>query len=154
MKYKEYVSYIFVIGLLVISPMLFAADKVGDFDRDGVVSINDVVYELAWIQSGRPTDTVLVVNRAKEIYASAVGPISRIPDEVTDDVSDSGVNIDDVVFMLAWIQSGKTSDSSVVETRAAEIMASVSSNYLSKSPEMEIGSSTVPVTITGIQTDP
>ncbi len=127
------------------------AVKVGDFDGDSSVGLNDIVYMLGWYQTGKSTDATAVVNRAKEILSSASGPLTRLPDNTSDDLSESGVGLDDIVLMLAWYQTGKSTDSSAVESRAKEILSSV--NYLSKFPEMDIGSSTVPITITGIQTN-
>lgn len=150
MNYHRFI--VLVLFVVLLSSCVFGATKVGDFDGDGAVAIKDVVYELAWMQTGKSSDVSTIEARAKEIYAEASGSITRLPIDMTDDISgDSIITIDDIVLTLGWIQTSKSSDSSLVEARAKEILSTV--GYLSKSPEMEIGSSTVPVTITGIQTD-
>ena len=133
--------------------IVLASEKVGDLNGDGKITIDDVVYEYAYVDLGSTATLTSVESRAKELYSAIAGQITRLPDSKLDDVSgDSGVNIDDVVLTYAYVDLGSTATTSSVESRAKELYSAI--DYLSKTPGMEIGSSTVPVSISGITTNP
>ncbi len=139
---------LFLCGLM---PQLFAQTAF-NFDTASDIDIKDLIYYISWLQAEKTSNVSTVVARAMEIYPAASGPLSRLPDESSDDLNGDGVaDIKDLIFMISWIQAEKISDFTIVENRALEIWNGVGS--LSKLPGTPIGGSTVPVTITGIQLD-
>ncbi len=109
-----------------------ASSMRSDFDGDGAVALNDVVYLLAWYQTGKSTDKTAIANRAKEILASAAGPVVNVPADITDDVNGDGkADLNDIVLTLAWYQAGKSNDATVVKSRASEILSSVTGTVTS-----------------------
>jgi hypothetical protein len=97
-----------------------------DFNGDNLITTSDVVYMLAWIQTGRGTDKAAVDTRAKVILPSVTGSVVNLPSTSVDDINSDGViTTSDVVYGLAWIQIGRLSDTTQIETRAKVILPSV-----------------------------
>jgi hypothetical protein len=137
-----------VFALLVSTPV--SAALLGDFNGDGSITTHDVVFLLAWVQTGRGTDVSVIDARAKVILPSITTSCVNLPTLTKDDLNgDTLVTTHDVVFLLAWIQIGRTFDATTIETRAKAILAAISTS-LSKFPGLEIGSATIPITIEGI----
>ena len=141
-----------VFALIIMANTVAYSAVVGDFNNDNQVTIDDVVFEYAAVELGSTATTAEVESRAKELFKNISGTVSKLPDASVDDVSgDSAISIDDVVLTYAWVELGSTATTSTVESRAKELYKAI--DYLSKFPQMDIGSSMVPVVITGIQTD-
>jgi len=126
----------------------FAADLRCDIDGNGKVNLTDAVMILGWINSGRSSDKTAILTEAQLLYPVTT-TVYRVPDPVGDDIDGNGkLNLSDVVYSLGWINAGRAFDSSAIETEA-KLLYPVSSS-LNSFPGLEIGSSTIPISITGI----
>ncbi|MBF0502649.1 MAG: hypothetical protein HQM09_21105 [Candidatus Riflebacteria bacterium] len=140
---------IVVLFLGVFSEFPLYAHVRGDFDGNGVVNVSDVILMLAWIQTRKSTDITKVTGRANEILSDTY-TVAYLPDNSIDDYDGNNTaDISDVVLMLAWIQTRKSTDPVKVSARATEILSTVVST-IGIFPETELGSSTIPISITGI----
>lgn len=139
--------------LLVVMSSIASAEVTFKFDTETEIGLKDLIYYISWMQADKTESTTIILARAQEIMPSASGPLSRFPGDLKDDLNgDDVADIKDLVFMIAWWQADKTTDFSIVEARAKEIMASI--NGLYKLPGTPIGSSSFSTTITGIVADP
>ena len=152
MTFRNIILPFIYIAIILVSASSTSAAVVGDFNGDGKVTIDDVVFEYASVELGSKATAATIESRAKELFSSIVGSVSKVPDAGIDDVSgDASISIDDVVLTYAWVELGSSATTATVESRAKELYSAI--DYLAKFPQMAIGSSTVPITITGIQTD-
>lgn len=144
---KRLVFLLFLMTFLAGFPA--GAAVVGDFTGDGAVDLNDAVLMLSWYLKSKPTDSGVVLTKAKAIMPTVSGSMTRFPD-ITDDLNgDGNVDLSDVVLLLSWYLKSKINDNTLVETKARGIMPTLSGG-LQKFPGLESGSSSVPLTITGI----
>ena len=147
------VLYFILALFLFFSASVQAEESAFNFDNNSELDLADLIYFISWLQAEKTTDSNTIVARATEIYSLAQGPLSRVPDDIKDDLDADGVaSLNDLILMIAWLQAEKTTDFSVVEGRAKEIYSSVGS--LSKLPGTPIGTASFTTTITGITTDP
>jgi len=97
-----------------------------DFNGDSKITTDDVVIHLAWIQSGKTTNTDAIMALARELMPSVVGPVSAVPSVTNDDISGEGAaTTDDVVLALAWIQTGRGSVTATINALSKELMPSI-----------------------------
>lgn len=100
-----------------------------DYNGDGTVDLNDLIYQIAWVQSGNSNISQTVQNRAVEIYSAVKLPTSGsliLPSDTVDDLTGEGKNdLNDLVLFISWIQAGGTTDTNVINARAKEIYTSV-----------------------------
>ena len=95
-----------------------------DFDGSGKPEISDVVFMLAWVQTGS-TDAAVVGARAKEIYSVLTANPTSLPASTIDDLNGDGkVDINDVVMTLAWVQT-ESADPTTLLNRAMEIFSGI-----------------------------
>jgi len=153
---KDLLIVVFLAGFFLFGFAGSASARiVGDFNNDAKITTADVVILLAWVQTGRGTDKTVIETQARAILPTlpTTAFITDIPSLTDDDLNDDGkITTSDVVLMLAWVQTGRGSDATVVETQAKAILATVVVP-LSKFPGMEIGSATIPIKIEGIQSN-
>jgi len=136
--------------LLLTFPCFSATS--GDLDGNGYVDLNDIAYFMAWFLKGGATNKDTVVSTATSLYASAKGPITRLPDPAYDNFAGGdSVGMKDIAIMMAFFIKGGSTDFSVIRQQAISLYSS--SDNLYKLPGTPVGDSTVPVTITGIQVD-
>jgi hypothetical protein len=97
-----------------------------DFNNDSVVDINDLVYQIAWMQAEKTSTLTTVENRAKEIFQNIKGPLVALPSDSIEDLSgDAQVDINDLIMLISWMQAEGTNDISVITARAKEIFANL-----------------------------
>jgi len=98
----------------------------GDFNGDGKITTSDVVYLLAWIQTGRGTDAAVVEAQARAILPTVTGNLTVIPSLTLDDLNADGkITTSDVVYALAWIQTGRGTDPATVVAQAKAILPTI-----------------------------
>ncbi|MFZ2960769.1 MAG: dockerin type I repeat-containing protein [Candidatus Ozemobacteraceae bacterium] len=143
------IVFCLLIGLGNGSP-LWAAIR-GDIDGNGKVNLTDAVFILGWINSGRSTDTAAVLVEAKALYPVST-TVNSIPAAVNADIDGNGkVNLSDVVFILGWINAGRSSDATTINTEA-KLLYPVATSLVAY-PGTEIGSSTISISIDGIKSN-
>ena len=98
----------------------------GDINGDGVVDINDVVYEYASVDLGGHADAATIKNRAKELMPTISGSVVNIPSALDDINGDAKITIDDVVFSYAWVDLGSSATATTVKSRATELFSTIS----------------------------
>jgi len=144
---------ILVLIVLLFTPAISQAETAGDFDGNGIINLEDVAYFMAWFIKGRTSDTTVVVNAAKQLYAPADGPIVRLPSLAKDSFAGgSSLNLNDIAIMMGYFVKGRSTDFSVVLSAAVSLYSEVS--FVSKLPGTPLGSSSFSTTITGIEADP
>lgn len=148
---KNLKNLFLIVLFVLLSLHAGAAGLACDFDADGTITSSDSAIFAAWLQTRKSSDFQIVQDRARAFVATVV--VVRLP-SAQDKLADSAdlVGSTDLAFLAAYIQTRKSSDFALVESRAYAILGQVLS--LSKLPATVIGDSTVPVTITGIQVDP
>jgi hypothetical protein len=145
--------FVFTLAFMLFIAGTLRAENAFNFDSNSEVDLADLIYFISWLQAEKTTNSTTVVNRATEIYSLAQGPLTRVPDDVKDDLDGDGVaDLNDLILMIAWLQAEKTTSFSTVVARAKEIYSNV--DFLSKLPGTPIGDSSFTTTITGITTDP
>lgn len=143
---------LFIVLVLIAVPFKSSAAVAGDFDGNGSVTLEDIAYYMAWFTEGGTPDKQLIAVVASSLYRNATGPVVRLPDPSYDNFfGDNSIGLKDIAIMMAWFTEGASSDFNVVLSQAAILYPPANSIY--KLPATPIGSSTVPVSITGIQPD-
>jgi hypothetical protein len=144
--------FVFFIVFTLISSCC-SAEVAGDLDGNGSITVEDIAYFMAWFIKGRTTDKSVVVNRAKELYPNATGPVVRLPDPAKDNFfGKDSVSLNDIAILMAFFMKGRTSDFSAVQIQANNLYSGT--DFVSKLPGTPIGDSSFTTTITGITTDP
>lgn len=119
-----------------------SAAILGDYTGEGQITTDDVVFLLAWIQSGRTSNTTLIRSLAVELMTTVSGNMVNLPATGVDDFNgDTSVTTDDVVFLLAWIQAGRVDNATLVSNLAVELMSTVK-GPITKFPGSTIGTTT------------
>lgn len=115
-----------VLSFGCLFPLPASAALRGDFSNNGALTTDDVVLLLAWIQCGRSNNGTLMLSVARELMPSLAAPLAFFPALAEDDYNQDGfVTTDDVVLFLAWIQTGKSSNVSLITSLALELMSTV-----------------------------
>ncbi len=97
-----------------------------DFNGDGVVDIHDLIFLIAWLQAEKTNQLSVVQARAQEIYSNVKLPLAVLPSDSIEDLNgDAKVDINDLIFLIAWMQAEGSSDGTVVNARAKEIYANI-----------------------------
>ncbi len=164
---KRIFKSLFCLFIFFAVTQCFAA-TVCDFNEDQLINDKDIVTLFAFIQVDSLAkdgfavlDLASVQDYARDVLGDQSFTLSRMPDVAKDDLSGNNTNIlddEDVVLLFAYMQVDSlakdgfaTLDFPSVESSATDLIGRTVS--LSKFPTTPIGDSTIPVTITGIQTD-
>lgn len=151
MKLKFFKTILCLVFIGFLCSTSWAADKVGDFDGDTDIDINDVAYELAWISARDQSDKVKIAQSATVLVTSATGPVKRLPTSVDDVSGDDIIDINDAVYTLSWISARNQNDFTSIETSAKTLYPVT--GYMSKAPGTEIGESSMTFEIASITPD-
>jgi len=117
---------VLVLILVFAVPSCGSAGLRGDFSNNGSLTTDDVILLLSWIQSGRGSNGTIVMSLARELMPSISQTLAFFPSLSNDDYNQDGnTTTDDVVFFLAWIQTGRSSNSTLVGNLALELMPSI-----------------------------
>jgi len=147
MRIKFLIIVLFLISIVLPA---YSAELACDLDGSGDISSSDVAIFAAWLQTRKSTDKAIVQARARAFISTVV--VARLP-VASDKLVDSSADLDskDLAFLAGYLQTRKSSDFALVEARAKSILGVAIS--LSKLPGAPVGDSTIPLVITGIQTD-
>lgn len=99
-----------------------------DYNGDSVVDLNDLIYQIAWMQANYSTSAQTVAGRAEEIFPSIKKPSGSltIPSQIIDDLTGDGkVDLNDLIMLISWIQANKTTDTTTITNRAKEIFPNI-----------------------------
>ncbi|MFZ2960766.1 MAG: hypothetical protein WA705_28145 [Candidatus Ozemobacteraceae bacterium] len=88
-----------------------------DIDGNGKVNLTDAVFILGWINSGRSTDKIMIKNEALLLYPVTTNVVN-VPTTIEDLDGNGKINLTDVVFMLGWINSGRSSTFATIQNEA------------------------------------
>lgn len=108
---------------------------VWDFNNDGSYTTEDVAIFAAWLQTRKSSDKTLVRDRARSILGSTTLEVVYLPISSADDLNNDGLVLtDDLAIAVAYIQTRKSSDFSVISARARTIVGSLGNTSPSKLP--------------------
>lgn len=165
---KRFVWFFALIFLLAWCSSVLAADLVCDFDGNSKIDDSDLLILLAYLQVkglskiGLQTlDIPTVQAKARLLLNNSALVVTRLPlpADILEDTNSTEVSDNDLMILLAYLQTKglseiglQTLDFPTVQAKAILLLNRTVA--LSKFPQIQIGDSTVPVTITGIQVDP
>ncbi|MFZ2960767.1 MAG: hypothetical protein WA705_28150 [Candidatus Ozemobacteraceae bacterium] len=88
-----------------------------DIDGNGKINLTDAVFMLGWINSGRTSDKKVIKDEALLLYPVTT-EVLIVPTTLEDLDGNGKVNLTDVVFLLGWINSGRSSIFKAIEDEA------------------------------------
>jgi hypothetical protein len=161
-------KFIFSVLLIVFFTSSAFSAQVCDFDGNSSINDTDLIVLLAYLQVkgladlGIGTlDVASVQSAARTILNSTTLTVVRLPITSSDDLeadSTAALGDNDLILMLVYLQKKGLADLGIgtldfdsIQTAAGSLLSKTLS--MGKFPGTEIGSSTVPITITGIQTN-
>lgn len=119
-----------------------------DINNDGKVNTSDLVFIIGWINASRENNATRIKEEALLLYPVTTDVVNLPSVSNCDLNADQKVNTQDIVFLIGWINASREFDAAKVQTEAALLYPVTTS--LEVFPGLEIGSSTIPISITGI----
>lgn len=102
-----------------------ASGMVWDFNNDGGYTTDDVAIFAAWLQTRKSSDKTLVRDRARAILGNTTLEVVYLPINVDDLNADGLITTDDLAIAVAYLQTRKSNDFTVISTRASAIVGNI-----------------------------